>query len=225
MYISKLMTPGVITIDKDSDILKARALMVENRFRHLPVVDKSNTLTGIITDRDVRSALSLERYKAPLKRGSAGEASGVKVEDVMTRDPVTISSESTIQDALLLIRDKRIGAFPVVDENGKLIGIISDSDLLHAFINVLGINEPGMLLGIVVDEEMREMKKIVDAMIEENLSFGSILVARHWDKGKRAVFPYLLSQNIAPLKRRLLRLGFELLDPVDWYIDQLKSKG
>lgn len=216
MYIRKTMTAQVITIDKYADILEARALMVANRFRHLPVVDENDNLAGIITDRDVRSALSLELYNAPQETDPSNGISGIVVADVMTRDPVTIALDSTIQDALLLIRDHGVGAFPVVDETGKLRGILSDSDLLRAFINVLGINEPGVLLGIQVDEEMREMQKIVDALIAEGVSFGSILVARHWKKGKRAVFPYLLSQNIAALKRRLTRLGFDLLDPADW---------
>jgi acetoin utilization protein AcuB len=219
MYIRKTMTVKVITISKYADILEARTLMVANRFRHLPVVDENDNLAGIITDRDVRSALSLERYNAPSRPDPTDGISGIVVADVMTRDPVTIALDSTIQDALLLIRDHGVGAFPVVDETGKLRGILSDSDLLRAFINVLGINEPGLLLGILVDEEMREMQKIVDALVAEDVSFGSILVARHWKEGKRAVFPYLLSQNIAALKRRLTRLGFDLLDPADWQFE------
>jgi CBS domain-containing protein len=152
MYIRKTMTAQVITIDKYADILEARALMVANRFRHLPVVDENDNLAGIITDRDVRSALSLERYNAPQEIDPSNGISGIVVADVMTRDPLTIALDSTIQDALLLIRDHGVGAFPVVDETGKLRGILSDSDLLRAFINVLGINEPGVLLGIQVNE-------------------------------------------------------------------------
>jgi acetoin utilization protein AcuB len=72
-----------------------------------------------------------------------------------------------------------------------------------------------------VEEKIGQMKKIVDAITEEHVSFGSILVARHWDKNKRAVFPYLLTQNIAPIKRKLKKMGFTLLDPMDWYIDQV----
>jgi acetoin utilization protein AcuB len=220
MYIRKTMTSDVITVDPSADILEARALMVTNRFRHLPVVDNEGRLIGIITDRDVRSALSIERYNAPSEQDAGSRRSGIMVADVMTRDPVTIPLDSTIQDALLLVRDYRVGAFPVVDETGHLRGILSDSDLLHAFINVLGINEPGVLLGVLVDEEMREMQKIIDALITEAVSCGSILVVRHWQEGKRAVFPYLLSQNIAAVKQRLRRLGFDLLDPADWRFEQ-----
>lgn len=65
------------------------------------------------------------------------------------------------------------------------------------------------------------MKKIVDAITEDNISFGSILVARYWEKNMRAVFPYLLTQNVGPVKRKLEKLGFTHLDPMKWYMDQL----
>jgi acetoin utilization protein AcuB len=94
-------------------------------------------------------------------------------------------------------------------------------DLLRAFINVLGIGEPGTLLGILVEEKVGQLKKIVDAITEENISFGSVLVGRYWDKNKRAVFPYLLTQNVARVKKKLQGLGFTIIDPMDWYIDQL----
>ena len=139
----------------------------------------------------------------------------------MTKDPLAISPADTIQDALLLIQEKRVGAFPVVDENRKLKGIISVRDLLRAFTNVLGIGEPGTLLCILVTEEVGQMKKIVDAITEENISFGSILVARYWEEDKRAVFPYLLTLNVSRVKKKLKDMGYHLLDPMDWYLDQL----
>ncbi|MGB6011253.1 MAG: CBS domain-containing protein, partial [Desulfobacterales bacterium] len=146
--------------------------------------------------------------------------SAIKIKDVMTKEPVTISPLYTIQDALILLQKKRFGAFPVVDTHGKLIGIISVRDLLREFINLLGLEEPGMLLCIIVENKIGQMKKIVDAITKEHISFGSILVARYWEEGKRAVFPYLLTQNIGPLKRKLKNMGYTLLDPMDWYMDR-----
>jgi len=141
----------------------------------------------------------------------------------MTINPVTVSPSYTIQDVLLLVLKTKVGAFPVVDEKGKLKGIISVDDLLRAFVNVLGIGEPGTLLCILVEEKLGQMKKIVDAITEENVSFGSILVARYWDEGKRAVFPYLLTQNISPVKKKLQKMGYTLLDPMEWYMDQINK--
>ena len=120
-----------------------------------------------------------------------------------------------------MIQNSKVGALPVVDDNNRLKGIISVRDLLRTFINVLGIGQPGTLLCILVEEKIGQLKRIVDAITEENISFGSVLVARYWDKDKRAVFTYLLTQNIVHVKKKLQNLGFTLLDPMEWYLDQL----
>jgi acetoin utilization protein AcuB len=216
MFISKVMTRDVVTIDKDADISQAQEIMSKHLFRHLPVVDENNRLIGIVTDRDIRSVLPpshLTRENSPEEWKSSSKSI---IKDIMTKNPVTISPQDTIQDALILLHKKHFGALPVVVDEQKLIGIISVRDLLREFINVLGLEEPGTLLCIIVENKIGQMKKIVDAISEENISFGSILVSRYWEKGKRAVFPYLLTQNIGPLKIKLKKMGFTLLDPMDW---------
>lgn len=221
MFVSESMTKKVITIDQESNILAARELMKQNQIRHLPVVEKNSRLIGIITDRDLRSALPSIALKDYDSREERERLSRIKVKDVMTKDPITVLPTYTIQDVLLLIQKTRVGALPVVNENGILKGIIGVRDMLRAFINVLGIGEPGTLLCILVEDRIGTMKRIVDAITEEGVSFGSILVARYWDKGKRAVFPYLLTQDVSRVKKKLQQVGFTLLDPMEWYLDQL----
>jgi acetoin utilization protein AcuB len=221
MFVSRSMTRKVITVDQEATIIDAQELLAENKIRHLPVVDKDRRLIGIITDRDIRSVLP---YKSLIENGGDKEKERVakfKVKDIMTKDPLSISPTYTIQDALLMIQNSKVGALPVVDDDHKLKGIISVRDLLRAFINVLGIGEPGTLLCILVEEKVGQLKKIVDAVTAENISFGSVLVARYWDENKRAVFTYLLTQNVAHVKKTLRDLGFTLLDPMEWYLDQL----
>ena len=96
-------------------------------------------------------------------------------------------------------------------------------DFLRAFINVMGMEDPGTLMCIIVEEKPGQMKKIVDAITEERISLGSVMVARYWDKEKRAVFPYLLTQNITSLKKKFKKMGYEVLDPMKWHIDQLSK--
>ncbi|VEN73355.1 conserved hypothetical protein [Candidatus Desulfarcum epimagneticum] len=221
MFVSQSMTQEVVTIDKDADIYDAHRLMGEHRIRHLPVIDSRNLLIGIVTDRDLRSALPQGIYKKGGGKSESEKKVDLKAKDIMSIDPVTISPQLTIQDALLLAQKTRVGALPVVDEANRLTGILSVRDLLRAFINVLGIGEPGTLICIVVEEKIGQMKKIVDAITEENVSMGSILVARYWEEGKRVVFAYLLTLNVTGVKKRLEDVGFELLDPMRWYMDQL----
>jgi len=219
MFVSRSMTRKVVTVDEEAGILDAQKLMAENKIRHLPIIDENQRLVGIVTDRDIRSALPYHFYEEP--QSVREKIRTLKVKDIMTRDPLSISPAYTIQDALLLIQNSKVGALPVVDDDRRLEGIISVRDLLRAFINVLGIGEPGTLLCILVEEKIGQLKKIVDAITEENISFGSVLVARYWDTNKRAVFTYLLTQNIAHVKKKLQDLGFTLLDPMEWYLDQL----
>lgn len=221
MFVSRSMTRKVIRVDPDAGIFKAQELMAENKIRHLPVTEPNGRLIGIVTDRDIRSALPYKFFKESPSEEEKKNVSQLKIKDIMTRDAITISLTYTIQDALLMIQDARVGALPVVDEEGILKGIISVRDLLRAFTNVLGIGEPGTLLCILVEEKVGQLKKIVDAITEENISFGSVLVARYWEKDKRVVFPYLLTQNIAHVKEKLKKLGFTLLEPMEWYLDQL----
>jgi acetoin utilization protein AcuB len=215
------MTRKVITVAPDDGIFKAQELMAANKIRHLPVIESDNRLIGVVTDRDIRSALPYKFFKASPSEEEKKNFAELKIKDIMTKNPITISPTYTLQDALLMIQDARVGALPVVDENGILSGIISVRDLLRAFINVLGIGEPGTLLCILAEEKVGQLKQIVDAITEENISFGSVLVARYWEKDKRAVFPYLLTQNVAHVKEKLIDMGFSVLDPMEWYLDQL----
>lgn len=221
MFVNNSMVKKVITIDKNASIFEAQEKMAANKIRHLPVITPDNTLIGIVTDRDIRSAMPYTLLKSPEHPEENARLAEIKVLDIMTENPRTISPMHTIQDALLLIQKEKVGAFPVVDDGGKLTGILSVRDLLRAFINVLGINEPGVLLGILVEEKIGQLKKIVDAITEEKISFGSVLVARHWESDKRAVFTYLLTNNIIKVKKKLKDMGFTLLDPMDWYLDKL----
>ncbi len=226
MFIDKSMTKNVISVHPDTSVLEARELLKQHRIRHLPVVEEDRRVIGIITDRDVRTALPSPFLGEEETRKERERFESLKVKDIMTRNPVTISPMNTLEDVILLMQKMRVGAFPVVDQEGRLRGIISIRDLMRAFINVLGIEEPGTLFCIIVEDKVGQMKRIVDTITEEKISFGSILVARHWEEGKRAVFPYLFTSNAALVKRKLRNAGFELIDPMEWSLDQLpRSEG
>lgn len=221
MFVSRSMTRKVVTVNPETTIFEAQELMAKHNIRHLPVVDDSNRLVGIVTDRDLRSALPYRFFKDGISPADKEGLQNLKAKDIMTRKVISIPPSYTIQDALLVVQNSKVGALPVVDDEGRLRGILSVRDLLRAFINVLGIGQPGTLLCILVEEKVGQMKKIVDAITEMGVSFGSVLVARYWDEKKRAVFPYLLTQNVAQVKKKLTAMGYELVDPMQWYIDQL----
>lgn len=224
MFVGDRMSKDLITAGPEMTIFAAKSLMTEKKIRHLPIIDGSGKLLGIVSDRDMRDAMPSTLLKKPDYEITLGKIGNRLVGDIMTSNPITVYAYYTLQDTLLVMQKKKVGALPVVDEEGYLTGILSTRDLLAAFVNIMNIDEPGSLLCILVKEKRGQMKRIVDIITEENISLGSVLVARVWDKDKRVIFPYLLTNNVINVKKKLLNAGFELIDPMEWYLDQLPKK-
>lgn len=221
MFVSAKMAKDLITAGPEMTIFEAKTIMTEKGFRHLPVVDAAGKLIGIVSDRDIRAAMPSTLLKKADYEITLAKIMNHPVADIMTKNPLTVYAYYTIQDTLLMLQKKKVGALPVIDQEGYLKGIISVRDLLKSFVSVLNIDEPGCLLCIVVNakEKTGQMKKIVDIITEERIILGSVLVARAWDKNKRAFFPYLLTNNIINVKKKLIENGFELIDPMQWYLE------
>ena len=129
MRVAQWMTRSVLTIKPHDTLKKARELMTKHRVNQLPVV-ADDKVVGIVTDRDVRDA-----YPSSMRllRGKDIEefADSHVVEEVMTFNVVTIGPEASLREAAQHMRKQRFGAVPVIDR-GKLVGIITRSDLLDA---------------------------------------------------------------------------------------------
>jgi acetoin utilization protein AcuB len=127
------MTKDPLKVTPSETIRQADELMAENKIRQLPVV-KARELVGIITDRDIRSFLSGSLLADPDAREKALDA---QIGDVMTTEPVTLSPDDELQDAVELLIDEKIGGIPVVDEAEGLVGIVTYVDVLRCFLNRL----------------------------------------------------------------------------------------
>src|SRR5574337_1017503 len=124
MLVRDHMSEKVITVERDCRIDAARALLAKRRIRQLPVVGNGRLL-GIVTDRDLRSA--------PANKRTVG--------DVMTAKPVTIEPDAPVDEAAQTLRTLKIGALPVL-ENRTLVGILTASDVLDAFVELSGVGDP-----------------------------------------------------------------------------------
>jgi CBS domain-containing protein len=132
MTIRELMTGGLITVRPETPVLHARDLLAKERIRHLLVTGPVGALAGIVTDRDIR--LNLPSRATSL---SAGEINHLLIKltvgEIMTRSVITIGPDRPARDGARLMLDHRIGALPVLDD-GRLIGIITETDIVRAFV-------------------------------------------------------------------------------------------
>ena len=127
MPIERLMTWPVVTVEESSALSDAADALVQGAFRHIPVVDASGRLAGMLSERDLRA-----RFGTDLKnfRRATYEAQTELVSDVMTPDPLSIPATARLADALAIFANDRVGALPVVDADDKVVGIVSYVDLL-----------------------------------------------------------------------------------------------
>jgi acetoin utilization protein AcuB len=124
MLVRDCMSSKVISVERQDPIEAARALLRKHRIRQLPVM-RGERLVGIVTDRDLRSAAGADAI----------------VNDVMTAKPVVVRPEAPIDEAAQSLRALKVGALPVV-ENKRVVGILTASDVLSAFVELSGVTEP-----------------------------------------------------------------------------------
>ena len=132
--VEERMTRRVVTVTENASLREALALLQRHRIRHIPVVE-GEMIVGILTDRDVKratpsllSGVSQEDYDRVLAQ--------THVSQVMTRNPFSVTPSTSLKDATKLLADRKYGALPVV-EGDRLVGILTNTDLLRAFYESL----------------------------------------------------------------------------------------
>ena len=133
MRVVDVMTRDPLTVTPTETIGQADELMNTNRIRQLPVAQEKE-LVGIVTDRDIRSFLSGSLLESPEARE---RALNTEVREIMTTEPITVSPDDDLQEAVELMIDEKIGGIPVVDEAEGLVGIVTYVDVLECFWNRL----------------------------------------------------------------------------------------
>ena len=147
MQVRNWMTEQVETVGLDDDVASVRERFRRRRIRQLPVM-ADGRMVGIITDRDVRSATDPKTAVAA----------------AMSPDPITTTPGTPVEEAAALVRRHKIGALPVV-EDGRLVGIVSESDLLQALVELCAVLEPTTLIELECAagaEEIARIRRVVD---------------------------------------------------------------
>ncbi|MCX7779410.1 MAG: CBS and ACT domain-containing protein [Negativicutes bacterium] len=186
MFVAKRMTANPTTIHPNTTIADASEIMRTKKFRRLPVVDDSGKLLGIVTDRDLR-----EVSPSPATTLSIFELNyllaKMQVKDIMKRNVVTIGTDATIEEAALLMYNHKIGGLVVVGQDGRVAGIITETDIFKCFVDVMGLTEGKTRLTLVVPDHVGVLHDITGVFKKHGVSIGSLALHPGGDGEKELV--------------------------------------
>jgi acetoin utilization protein AcuB len=195
MLVKDWMSKDPVTINDDTSMMKAIHLMKQNRFRRLPVLHEGR-LVGIVSDRDLKEASPSKATTLDVHELYYLLAE-LQVKDIMTRDPVTVSPEDSVERAAQLMLENTISGLPVVGDQGRVVGILTQSDVFRAFMHITGILQGGVQFALRLEDRPGLIKEVVDLLRERGARFVSLLTSyTSVQEGYRDV--YIRVKNLAP---------------------------
>ena len=205
MLVGSRMTPDPFTVTPRATIAEALRITRSQRIRHIPVVD-GDRLAGLVTERDLRLA-------APAVYEAIGEelrqAINTKtVDQVMITQVITATPEMPIEDATKLLYENRIGCLPVMHDE-RLVGIITESDLLRALVELFGAHHPFARIEIRMANRAGELARVVRVIgIEHKVNISGLIVPPSGTGDYSVAIVQLNSTDPVPIVHALRKLGY-----------------
>jgi acetoin utilization protein AcuB len=182
------MTKNPVFVHPDMPAAEARSLMEREHIGHLPVLDKNNNLAGIVAKKDLLKAgpspaTSLDMYEISYL------LSKLKVEKIMEKQVITVDEHEVVEEAARIMADRDIGCLPVLRGRGSpgalLVGIITDTDLFHVFINAFGARHPGVRVSFSMDERPGPLAAVAGAIAGRGGNITALVTAEGDDLSRR----------------------------------------
>lgn len=168
MLVGERMTQPVITLPPEMPIVDALNLFKEKSIRRAPII-KEGKLVGIVSDKDLLNA-----SPSPVTSLSVWEInyllSKILIRDVMTKKVITVTEDTPIESAAVIMADNKIGGLPVIRED-NVVGIITETDLFKVFIELMGAREPGVRVTAVIPEKRGQLAKLTQAIAIDGGNF------------------------------------------------------
>lgn len=170
MIIEEIMISNVSTLAKDNTIEDAIQLMKEKRIKHLPIVDKDDHLIGIVTDRDIKECTPSIFYSDEHKEILKQPLETIMKENIITGHPLDF-----VEEAAAIFYETRIGCMPIIKDN-RLVGIVTQTDLLHTLVELTGAHQPGSQIEIRVRNKPGMLFKLFSDIQNNKVNILSVLV-------------------------------------------------
>lgn len=208
MLVERIMTHDVKTLTPHHTIDDAMRMMKQYSFRHIPIVDNTNKLVGIISESDIKINLP-----TAIAGHNPDEVRETELSEVMITDVTTCHPLDFVAEIALDFYNYTIGAIPVIRQ-GQVVGIVTQKDMLNTFIELTGITEPGSIIEIDVEDEMGVIYELGKIFKELNIKIISVSVYNNKDTSSNKII-VLRIQAMNPLIaiNKLKQHGFNVLEP------------
>lgn len=173
MLVKDWMSTKVVTVNANDSMQDAINLLMEHDVSMMPVLEDGK-LVGIVTDRDIKRASPSDAVMLDIQR-ILYLLSKLEVGAIMSRHPVTLSMDLTMEEAAEILLNNKISGAPVVDAAGELKGIITKSDMFRALMSLSGLSHRGVLFGFLLEDKPGSIKEVTDVIRSYNARLVSIL--------------------------------------------------
>lgn len=210
MYVKDHMTYDPITVDPEVSLSRALEIMGKNHFHRLPVT-KDGKLAGLLTEGLINensgkgsTSLSIYELNYLLSRTYA--------KDIMIKDVKTVSPEAWIEEAAEIMLDNGINVLPVIDENRRVIGIITEKDLFKAFLSLTGYRHQGTRFVIKVEDVPGEFEKVCHLFAAEDANIENVGVYKSRERQSEVVIRATGEVSVEKMTEVLKNAGFEVVN-------------
>lgn len=220
MLVKDWMSKHVISLDENTSIMKALQVLKEHKIRRIPVT-RNGKLVGIVTDRDIKE-VTPSKIMALDVHEMYYLLSEMTLKDIMTKDPFTVSPEDTVEYAAALMLENKISGLPVVDEEGYVVGIITQTDISKLFVNITGIYYSPYQISLLINHH-HELSELFDILKRFEVAVHSLLTWR-----LETAFPVEGGESVGavPEQKRMVFLRIEDLAPTkkEALLEELNNK-
>jgi len=208
MIVEEIMNDEPYTLAPTNTVLEALKLMREKKVRHLPVVDEVRHVLGVITERDIKEALPSSLQDEP-----NSPVFNAKVEEVMIKNPLVGHPLDFVEEVALTFYESKVGCLPIVS-GGKLVGIVTTTDLLYTYIELTGATEPGSKIEIRVTDTPGILFEITKIFHEHHANVQSVLVYPDSENTQNKILSVRVKTlNPLAMIEDLRKEGFDVLWP------------
>ncbi|MBS4208707.1 acetoin utilization AcuB family protein [Bacillus sp. FJAT-50079] len=208
MKIEQIMTTDVAVLKPTDTIRLAIQIMRDRKIRHLPLVNDQQEVIGLVTDRDIKMATPTMLEGEMIK-----EIHNMPLSSIMTKNVITGHPLDFVEEITVLFYDYKIGCLPIVNA-GKLVGIVTSTDLLHTMVELTGANKPGSQIEIKVENRLGILHDVTRVFLQNNINVHSVLVYPdpNDDAYKILVFR-VATMNPLSVVEQLTAEGFQIIWP------------